>query len=217
MDGGGYNSELILVNSAPTVSTGSLQFSFNVSTDHGANSTFDFNIPAGGVWRIRTTGPSAGKVTSGYASLALSGASTMPDAVSILRLSSDGDLISETAVPAQSQMTRSLMFASVGANTRSGLALANPLSQDVQITLTPFGKNGEIVAAAKTMTLSALSQTSAFLDQLIGGLPSDFEGFVVLDAAAPVYAISIRGTTNSRGGSPMSTLAMRRPEPGAGK
>ena len=130
----------------------------------------------------------------------------MPDAVTILRLSSNGNLISETAVPAQAQMTRSVMFASSGADTHTGLALANPMSQDIRITLTPFGKNGEIVAAAKTMTLSALSQTSAFLDQLIGGLPADFEGFVLLDAAAPVYAISIRGTTNRKGGFLMSTM-----------
>jgi hypothetical protein len=208
VDGGGYNSELILVNSASTVSTGSLRFSFDVSTDRGVNRTFDFSIPAGGVWRIRTTGSSAGTVTPGYVSLASTGGSPMPDAVAILRLSSNGDFISETAVPAQSEMTRSLMFASSEGDTRTGLAVANPMSQDIRITLTPFGRNGEIVAAPMTMTLSPLSQTSAFLDQLIVGLPADFEGFVLLDAVAPVYAISIRGTTNTRGGFLMSTLPM---------
>jgi hypothetical protein len=208
LDGGGYNSELILVNSASTVSTGSVEFSFDLSTDRGANRTVNFSIPAGGVWRVRTMGASAGRVTSGYASLLVSSGSTLPDAVSILRLSSNGNLISETAVSAQSEMTRSLMFASAGANTRTGLALANPLGQDVRITLTPFGANGEIAAPARTLTLGALSQASAFVDQLIGGLPSGFEGFVVLDAAAPVHAISIRGTMSSNGGFLMSTLAM---------
>jgi hypothetical protein len=64
------------------------------------------------------------------------------------------------------------------------------------------------VAPARTLTLRALSQTSAFLDELIGGLPSGFKGSVLLEAASPVYAISIRGTTNSQGGFLMSTLSM---------
>ena len=211
VDGGGYNSELILVNSASTMSTGSIQFSFEVSTGLGANKTFNFSIPAGGVWRIRTVsgemGPS-GTVTSGYASLIMSGGSPMPDGVAIIRLSSNGNLISETAVSAQSQISRSLMFGSFEPNSRTGVAIVNPLSQDVQVTLTPFDGNGGSVAPAKTLTLSALSQTTAFLDELIGGLPSRFEGSVLLEAASPVYAISVRGTTNSQGGFLMSTLSM---------
>jgi hypothetical protein len=222
-DGGGYNSELILVNPASTVSTGSIQFSFDVSTDLGANSTFNFSIPAGGVWRIRTmsganaspTGRSDQEmsganatVTSGYASLIMSYGSPMPDATAIVRLSSNGDLVSETAVPAQNRITRSLMFGSFEPNRHTGVAIVNPSSQDIQVTLTPFDGNGGSVAPARTLTLRALSQTSAFLDELIGGLPSGFKGSVLLEAASPVYAISIRGTTNSQGGFLMSTLSM---------
>ena len=206
-DGGGYNSELILVNAASTVSTGSIQFSFDVSSDLGANRTFNFSIPAGGVWRIRTMG-SSGTVTSGYATLTMSGGSPMPDALAIIRLSSNGDLISETAVPAQSQITRSLMFGSYDTNSRMGVAIVNPLSQDVPVTLTPFDSNGGSVAPARTLTLRANSQTSAFLNELIGGLPSGFRGSVLIEAASPVYAISMRGTTNSQGGFLMSTLPM---------
>jgi hypothetical protein len=208
VDGGGYNSEVILVNPAATASTGSLVFSFDVATDRGTGRTFDFSVPAGGVWRIRTQGSASGSVTSGYTSMVTSGGSPMPEAVAILRLSENGDLISETAVPAQSQVTRSLMFGSFGPNSRTGVALANPLSQEIQVTLTAFDNAGGIVAPARTLTLRAASQTSAFLDELITGLPSGFEGSVVVDAATPVYAISIRGTTNSRGRFLMSTLAM---------
>ena len=207
VDGGGYNSELILVNSASTVSAGTIQFSFDVPTGLGANRTFHFSIPAGGVWRIGTMGLS-GTVTSGYASLIMSGGSPMPDATAIIRLSSNGNLISETAVPAQSQVNRSLMFGSFKPNSRTGVAIVNPLPQDVQVTLTPFDGNGGSAAPARTMTLRALSQTSAFLDELIGGIPSGFAGSVLLEAASPVYAISMRGTTNSSGGFLMSTLSM---------
>ena len=207
VDGGGYNSELILVNSASTVSAGTIQFSFDVPTGLGANRTFNFSIPAGGAWRIGTMGLS-GTVTSGYASLIMSGGSPMPDATAIIRLSSNGNLISETAVPAQSQVNRSLMFGSFKPNSRTGVAIVNPLPQDVQVTLTPFDGNGGSAAPARTMTLRALSQTSAFLDELIGGIPSGFAGSVLLEAASPVYAISMRGTMNSSGGFLMSTLSM---------
>jgi len=206
-DGGGYNSEFILVNAAAVMSTGSIQFSFDVSTGLGVGRTFNFSIPAGGVWRIRTMGAS-GSVTSGYASLIMSSGSPMPDATAVVRLSSNGDLVSETAVPAQSPTTRSLMFGSFQPNFRTGIAVVNPLSQDVQITLTPLDGNGNTVAPARTLTLSAFSQTSAFLEELIGGLPSGFKGSVQLDAGSPVYAVSIRGTINSHGGFLMSTMPM---------
>jgi hypothetical protein len=208
VDGSGYNSELILVNSSTTVSTGSVRFSFELATDRGTGRAFEFSIPAGEVWRIRTMGVSPGTVTSGYASLVMSGGSPMPDAVAILRLSSNGDLVSETAVPAQAPITRSMMFGSFGDNRRTGVAMANPLTHEVQVTLTAFDNNGGIVAPSRALTLGANSQTSAFLDDLIAGLPSGFEGYVVLDAPSSVYAISLRGTTNSRGGFIMSTLAI---------
>ena len=134
----------------------------------------------------------------------------MPDGMAMIRLSANGHLVSETAVPAQSQTTRNLMFGSFDPqnHSRMGVAIVNPLSQAVQVTLTPFDGNGGSVVPARTMTLRALSQTSAFLDELIGGLPSGFAGSVLLEATSPVYAISMRGTTNSGGGFLMSTLPM---------
>jgi len=207
VDGGGYNSELILVNAALTVSTGSIEFSFDVSTDLGANRTFNFSIPAGEVWRIRTMGRS-GTVSPGYASLITSDGSPMPAAMAIIRLTANGNLISETAVPAQSQITRSFMFGSFEPDSRTGVAIVNPLSHDAQVTLTPFDKNGENLAPAGSVALNAHAHTSAFLDELIAGLPYGFEGSVLLEADSPVYAISMRGTTNSRGRFLMSTLPM---------
>ena len=100
------------------------------------------------------------------------------------------------------------MFGSFEPNIRTGVAIVNPQLQDVQVRLTPFDGNGGSVAPAKTLTLRAHSQTSAFLDELIGGLPSGFEGSVLLEAASPVYAVSIRGTTNGQGGFVMSALCM---------
>ena len=150
----------------------------------------------------------SGAVTSGYASLIMSVGGPIPDATAIVRLSSNGDLISETAIPSQGLITRSLMFGSFELNSRTGISIVNPLAEDVQVTLTPFDGNGESVAPAGSLTLSAHSSTSAFLDELIRGLPSGFEGSVLLEAVSSVYAISMRGTTNNRGGFLMSTLPM---------
>jgi hypothetical protein len=83
------------------------------------------------------------------------------------------------------------MFGSFEPNRRTDVAIVNPLSQDVQVTLSAFDGNGGSVAPARTLTLSAFSQISAFLVELIGGFPSGFEGFVLLEAPYPVYAISI--------------------------
>ncbi len=204
-DGGGYNSELILVNSASTVSAGTLQFSSVVSTSLGINTQFAFSIPAGGVWTIQTSGTS-GSVTSGYASIIMPAGSPMPNATAMIRLSQNGNLVSETAVPAQTTITQGLIFGSLESDRRTGLALVNPNAQSVSVTLTAKDSNGNAVAPAQTFSLGASAQTSAFLDELISGLPIGFEGTVSLAATSPVNAISVRGTMNSSNQFLMSML-----------
>ena len=86
VDGRGSNSVVILVNAASTASIGAVQFSFDVASDRGVGRTFNFTVPPGGVWRIGTMGlPTT--VTSGYASLVMSGGSPMPESVAISRRS----------------------------------------------------------------------------------------------------------------------------------
>jgi hypothetical protein len=203
-DGGGYNTELILVNAGTTDSSGVIQFSFVAATDRGTQVQFNFDIPPGGVWRIRTLGTPS-EVIPGYASISVSDG-PMPNATALIRLSANGDLTSETAVPAQTALTRGLMFGSRETNRRTGIAILNPGNESVTVTLTPLDANRNPVGSAGTITLGGYGQKSAFLDEFISTIPLGFEGTVLLESPSPVFAISLRGTTDAHNGFLMSTL-----------
>jgi hypothetical protein len=204
-DGGGYNTDIILVNSGTTTSSGMVTFSFNVQTDQGTNTQFPYTIPAGGMFRIRTAGAS-GTIVSGFASMSTNANSPTPNATAIIRLSSGSNLISETAVPAQTQISQAMMFGSLEANLRTGLALLNGQSQDVLVTLTPLDGSGQPVGNnITTVTVPAFQNKSKFLDELIPTLPVGYEGSVLVRSSAPIFAISLRGTTTLNGLFLMST------------
>jgi len=146
-DGGGYATDVILVNSGATTSSGTIGFSGfagGIATDLGTNSSFTFTIPAGGMWRIRTAGTPA-TVTSGYAAMSVNANSPTPSATAIIRLSSGSNLTSETSVPAQVPFSNAMMFGSNETNLSTGIALLNGSGQPAQVTLQPLDGTGALL------------------------------------------------------------------------
>jgi hypothetical protein len=192
-DGGGYNTEMVLVNSGTAVSTGTIQFSVEVATSEGTASRFPFSIPAGGVWKLRTLGNGDFTLT-GSATMNVDSSAPMPDGTAIIRFSSAAGLLSETGVPAQALLTHGIFFGAFDSSLRTGIALQNPSPLSVPVQLTARDGNGTVVGTA-TVVLQASSRTSQFLNELMPGLPANFTGTVSMDASGGVYAIALRGTT----------------------
>jgi len=186
------------VNAGTTTSSGTIGFSFNVQTDQGTNTQFPFTIPANGMFRLRTAG-TPGTVTSGYASMTVNANSPTPNATAIIRLSAGSNLISETAVPIQNMFSQAMMFGSRETNLRTGIAILNPLGQAVLVTLQPTDGSGNAVGNPATITVQPYVNVSEFLDEMIPSLPVGFEGTVLVRSSAPIFAISLRGTTTING------------------
>jgi hypothetical protein len=95
------------------------------------------------------------------------------------------------------------MFGSTEGNLRTGLAIYAPLAANVQL----IARNGDgTIAGSGALSLLAGGRISAFIEQMMSNLPANFHGTVSLDADAPVYTVSIRGTTLENGGFVMSTV-----------
>src|SRR5262249_7070693 len=159
-------------------------------------------IEPGNVWKYQTPGATA-DVVSGSATIRMDFGAT-PDGAAVIRFSSADGLISETGVPSQHLLTNGLMFGAMDTNLRTGLAIFNPSATPVKVQLTARSSDGT-VAGTGTVSLDASGRISAFLDEIIPNLSATFRGTVSLDAEAPVYAVSIRGTTIDNGGFVMST------------
>ena len=206
-DGAGYSTELILINPAATRITGQLQFSFNVSTDQGSGTRFAYDIPAAGMWRLQTSN-AASQVSVGYATLTPDTGSSRPIASAIFTLRTAGVLRFQAGVPAQTAVTRALMFGSRSSSKRTVMAIANPAGQDVTVRLTAYNANGAAVVSGKTLIVSANGHRAAFIDEVVPELPEGFEGTVLLEAAGPIHVVTLRSLVTSSNSFIMTTMPL---------
>ena len=205
-DGSGYVTELILLNPTSTMISGTLQFSFSVATDRGTNTTFTYEIPPAGVWRLKTQGARS-DVQTGFASLTPASGNVVPEATAVLKRSTGTNLNFEAGVPAARALTRGETFAIRNVTYRTAIAIANRGSS-TDVHLTAYRSDGTAASPAKTISLASSGQRAAFLDELIPELPPDFEGTVMLDSTSPVYAITLRTLVNASGAFLMTTMPL---------
>jgi hypothetical protein len=204
-DGGGYVTELILLNPAATTIGGSLDFSFTAATDRGTAATFTYEIPAGGVWKLRTSG-SRTDIQVGFAALTPAAGQTLPAAAAILRQSRGSNVEFEAGVPAARPLTRAAMFGVTDAAHRTVFALVNRSAETATVRLTTYRANGTTAVPTKTISLASNQHLARFLDEMIPELPNDFDGKVILESTSPVFVITLRTLVNASGSFLMTAM-----------
>jgi len=206
VDGGGYTTSVILLNTSGAAQTGTLSVfddsGVPLSVRPGSGtvaSTFSYSIPSAGSFVFQTDGsPSVAR--AGWVKLTPDSGSTSPVGSGIFSYSAGGILVTESGVPAAVPTTRARVFVDKSNGHDTGLAIANPGAAGT-ITFRAFQKNGTTSAGngTATMNLSANGHTAAFVGELITGLPEGFTGVAELSSATPFVALTLRSLTNGRG------------------
>lgn len=198
-DGAGYSTELVLINPAAARITGQLQFS--------SGTKVAYDIPPTGMWRFQTPG-SASQVSVGYATIIPDAGNTRPVASAIFALRSGGVLRFQAGVPAQTAVTRALIFGSRDSSKRTVMAIANPAAQDATVRLIAYDANGIALVSGKTLTIPANGHVAAFIDenQFLPELPQGFQGTVLLESSIPVHVVTLRSLITSANSFIMTTM-----------
>jgi len=202
-DGQGYATEVILLNPTNSGIKGAIELSFNVSTDRGAGTRFPYEIPPGGVWKLRTSGTAA-DVHTGHGTIVPDGSNAAPLSMAILKQSTGTNLNFEAGIPAVGTLRRGMMFGVRNSSHRSVVAVAGT----GDFRMTPYRADGSAAAATRTISLSANGRLAAFLDELIPDLPADFKGTVLIEASSAISMITLRTTINSSGAFLMAAMPM---------
>lgn len=164
-----------------------------------------FTLPPQGNLSLVPTGVNQ-PLEVGYARLegAASGLAVIADR-------SNGILISEAAVPAANLISNGRIYAESSASVHTGLAMANPHLQAVNVSFYFTDASG-LDFAHCSLTLSPNQQLAAFLDErpFSGNCPQqqpvgNARSFTI-SASMPVAAMSLRGLANERGEFLMTTL-----------
>jgi len=184
-DGGGWTTQVVLVNPGDTAISGNVQFADRTGR---VTRTDPFNVSARSATRVVTAGTGTSiqtgsvRITPGV------------NAISIFAFKTNGITVTLAGVPALAAGKAFRSYVESSGTVRSGLAIANPSASAVTVSL-------ELSGATANVNVPANGQTSFFLSELpaFAGLPKPFRDIVRVVAPTPVVLTSLRGHTNDRG------------------
>jgi hypothetical protein len=193
-DGGGYRTSFILINPGDTATTAKLEFSADdgsaLSLPIGGTlkSSVDVPIPAKGTARLITDGTSSG-IKVGWVRVT---APTKVGGSSIFQTSdSKGKITSEAGVAASPLATHLTTYVESLGFTQSGLALSNPGTADVTVTLNLRDTDGAVVATT-SLKLPALGHVAKFFWQWFPVGFDEFSGTLEVVASSWVNGVALR-------------------------
>lgn len=229
VDGGGFKTTIILLNTTGVPESGSFRFyddqgsALSVHPLNGAaGSVFPYQIPPNGVF-IFQTDDSPQTVNAGSIQLTADANSSTPEGAGIFGFTQVGVLVTESGIPAAAPTTHARIYVDKSAGHDTGLAIAaitSTASKDnlEEMPVPPVGLSFRVDAfQADGITLVNRSLTSLnlnfnghlakFVGQLISGLPDGFTGILDITSLPPDFssppkpfvALTLRSLTNSRG------------------
>jgi sugar lactone lactonase YvrE len=214
IDGGGYITSLILMNTSDQIETGSLQILDNngaplvVRQVGGAtDSTFYYAIPAGGAFRFQADGfPADAKV--GWVRLVPRYLNSTPVGSGVYTYNPGSVLVSESGIPSAFPTTHARIYVDLSKDHNTGLAIANISGAAASITINAYQPDGvtEIGTSWGPLELAAYGHDAKFADQLIEGLPEGYRGVLDIRSTAPFAALTVRSIHNERDEFLMSTF-----------
>jgi hypothetical protein len=206
VDGGGYTTALVLLNTSNIVETGTLQ----IFDDSGAplavnqvggttDSSFKYSIPVGGVFRFQTDGFPA-SARAGWVLLTPDAPTSTPVGAGIFSYGSGGILVSESGIPAAASTTHARVYVDLSGGHDTGLAIANPASTSASVTIKAYRTDGVTATGTSQgpLQLPGNGHSAKFATELIAGLPAGFTGVLDIASATPFAALTLRSLNNER-------------------
>ncbi|MBZ5535622.1 MAG: hypothetical protein LAO31_06670 [Acidobacteriia bacterium] len=223
-DGGGFTSELLLMNLTPSAIAGTVSFfsdngqpaALTFGAGLGVSSLLSYRIPGNGVQKFSTAGWFPGApLKAGYIVLTSTGGSLPSGAVVFSEYSPAGGLESQAGVLNSPVTYRALVYAERTAAPLSrdtGVAVVNPNGFPISVQLRLESLKTSFMLVHNGLRLPANNHFAGFIDQdtlmgsLVDFLPPDFQGLLTLSSSDPFTAVALRLTTNQRGENLYSTL-----------
>ena len=212
-DGGGWTTQVILVNPTDGTLTGNVQFftqgsdtasgaAATVTVDGVAASSFAYSIPRRSSRRFLTSGSPTG-TTSGSARIVPDGGSTTPSGLGVFSFKPGQFTVAEAGVPLLEPATAVRMYAESAPPIQTGVAVANPSSTPATVNFELTTLAGVSIGLTGTATIPGDGQIAKFLDQISGfeALTTPFQGVlrITTTSTSGVSVVGLRSRTNFRG------------------
>jgi hypothetical protein len=198
-DGGGWTTEIVLVNTTDSNMSGTAQFA-------GLQSR-SYSIAPRSAVKIATPG-TAPSTLAGAAQVTPSADSRTPSGVAVFSFKNAGVTVTEAGVPATRLGNAFRLYAENSGvdgqpgSIQTGIALANPTSTSALVTFELTTITGVSTGLGGSMVLPGNGQASMFLGQIqgFGGIPNPFQGVLRVSTTLPggISVAGLRGRYNER-------------------
>ena len=209
-DGGGWTTQIVLVNPTDSLITGTIQFrdpaGTNVSLGGPVGTNLAYAIPPRATQKLPTPGITQ-STTTGSVRVAPTGNTPAPSGLAIFTFRKGGVTVSEAGVPAQPAGSAFLVFAEsagdfprgVAGSMRTGLAIANPSATATTVVVEVQNLDGS-TGLIGTIRVPGNGQAALFMNEIPGleSLLTPFSGVLRLTTPLPVAIVGLRGRYNER-------------------
>ena len=214
--GGGWTTQVILVNPTHAPISGTVQFfgpgseteaaaPATLTLDDGrSGSTFSYAISPRSATRLRTTNP-AGPLRVGSVRAVPDTGQPAPSGVSIFSFQKDGTTVSEAGVPASSAGTAFRVYVEAHGtpgqphSVRSGIALTNTSGATTTVMLELTDLDGAATGPTASLRIPASGHVAQFIDEFFPTLTTPFSGILRIASTGPdIAAVGLRLAINQR-------------------
>ena len=221
--GGGWVTQVILVNPTDSTITGTVGFlgkgSDTVAAspviltldDGSMGPDFDYSISPRSSQRFTTSNPS-GALKSGSVRATPNSGNAAPSGLVVFSYTSGGKTLSESGVSAlpKGSAFRAYVETSgtpgMAGSIRTGLAITNAADTSSTLTLEVTNLDGSLAVDPATITLPPSGQVARFLDEFFS-LPDNFSGVLRVASTAEIAIVGLRLRVNEQGEIKVTTLA----------
>jgi hypothetical protein len=215
-DGGGWTTELILVNTSDAAITGTVQFlNEGTATVPGVPITLNVNgqVAASFAYSIRPRS-SAKLATAGSASAAVQvgsirvipdSGSVAPSTSAVFSLSQNGVTVARAAVQTQAASVAFRSYVEVNSSAavpgaiQSGIAISNSSATSATVNFELTGLDGFNTGLSASVVVPASGHVSKFIHELFPTLSLPFRGILRVSSASAIVIVSLRMRYNERG------------------
>jgi hypothetical protein len=204
VDGGGYTTSIILLNTSGVLETGILEIlngegePFIVKRADGmTGSQFSYSIPPGGIYRFQTDGSPAG-VKAGWARLTPAEGTWTPVGSGVFGYNPESVLVSESGIPSADSTTNARVYVDLSHNHNTGVALTNLVDAPATVRMKAFSIDGMTLMGEAPVPLDPNGYAASFADDFIETLPAGFTGVLEISSETPFAALTLRTLINER-------------------
>jgi hypothetical protein len=203
-DGGGWTTQIVLVNPTDSVLTGTVQFlgqtgvAAPIAVNGQSGSNFEYSIPARSSQKLQTGGTSSEIV--GSVRIIAAANSVVPSGLAIFSFRKAGITVSEAGVPAGTAGAAFRLYAEAIGSIQTGIAVANTSSNAATVAVEVTRLDGSSIGLTGTISIPANGQAAVFLNQVqgLGSLQTPLQGVLRLSSSAPIAATGLRSRYNER-------------------